>query len=410
MGRLLKPLNQPHRVLLIISGGIAAYKSLELIRLLRKDGIVVRCVLTRAAEQFVTPLSVAALSGEKIYQDLFDLTDETEMGHISLSRWADVILVAPATAHVMARAAQGLADDLATTLLLATDAPILMAPAMNVRMWDHTATVRNRTLLKADGVTFIGPDSGDMACGEYGPGRLAEPEEIVAGVQAFLASQSQQGILTGRHILVTAGPTFEPLDPVRGLTNRSSGKQGYLIAGALADHGARVTLVSGPTALATPSGVTRVDVETALEMQAAVTAALPADVAICVAAVADWRPVTLAADKLKKTDPSAEAVIRLTENPDILAGLAQHPDLRPRLVIGFAAETTDVEAHARAKLLRKGCDALIANNVREGVFGTDQNRVALVTKEALSWWPATTKAAIARSLAEYVVEVLNAQS
>ncbi len=407
MVRLFKPASQPPRVLLIISGGIAAYKSLEIIRLLRKTGIEVRCVLTRAAEQFVTPLAVAALSGEKVYQHLFDLTDETEMGHISLSRWADVILVAPATAHLMARAAQGMADDLATTLLLATDAPVLMAPAMNVRMWDHPATVRNRAQLEADGVTFIGPDSGDMACGEYGPGRLPEPEDIVAGVQAFLASQRQQGILSGRHVLVTAGPTFEPLDPVRGLTNRSSGKQGYLIAEALAHLGARVTLVSGPTALATPRGVNRVDVETAIDMQAAVNAALPVDVAICVAAVADWRPVTLASDKLKKTDPGAEAVIRLTENPDILAGLAQHPDHRPRLVIGFAAETTDVEAHARAKLLRKGCDALIANNVREGVFGTDQNRVALVTKESLNWWPARTKAEVANALADYVTQALN---
>jgi phosphopantothenoylcysteine decarboxylase/phosphopantothenate--cysteine ligase len=270
--------------------------------------------------------------------------------------------------------------------------------------------LRNRIQLEADGVHFIGPDNGDMACGEYGPGRLAEPEAIFAGVQAFLTSVSAAGSLAGRHALVTAGPTFEPLDPVRGLTNRSSGKQGYLIAEALAARGARVTLVSGPTALATPRGVTRVDVETAVEMQDAVQAALPADVAICVAAVADWRPISLASDKLKKSEPGAETVIRLTENPDILAGLARHPLQRPQLVIGFAAETHDVEAHARAKLLRKGCDALIANNVREGVFGTDHNRVALVTKETLSWWPDTTKATIATRLSDYVGAALNPET
>jgi phosphopantothenoylcysteine decarboxylase/phosphopantothenate--cysteine ligase len=391
------------RVLLIVSGGIAAYKAPELVRLLRKSGREVRCVVTRAAEQFVTPLTLAALSGDRVYQDLFSLTDEHEMGHIELSRDADLLVVAPATADLMAKAAGGLCDDLASTVLLATDKPVLMAPAMNVRMWAHPATQRNLARLKADGVGVIGPDAGEMACGEYGPGRMAEPEAIFEAIQAALAGAAGRP-LSGRRALVTAGPTFEPVDPVRGLTNRSSGKQGYAVAQALAALGAEVTLVSGPTALSAPPGVTRIEVETAVQMDAACRAALPADVAVCVAAVADWRPEKVSELKVKKN--GGPATVKLVETPDILAGLSRPGPARPRLVIGFAAETDHVEAHAREKLDRKGCDWIVANDVAHGVFGADETAVALITRDGVETWAPDTKTAVARRLALKIAEAL----
>ena len=334
------------RVLLIVGGGVAAYKALELVRLLRKAGVGVRPILTRGGSRFVTPLALAALAEDKVYEEIFSLTDEAEMGHIELSRSADLVVVAPATAHLMARAAGGLADDLATTTLLATDKPVLMAPAMNVRMWLHPATQRNLQRLRDDGVLFVGPDEGAMACGEYGPGRLAEPPQIFEAIMAALDGVAARP-LVGRHVLVTAGPTVEPIDPVRLLTNRSSGRQGYAIAEALARLGARVTLVSGPTGLTAPPGVDRIDVESARDMLAASQAALPADAAVFVAAVADWRPDEVFGVKLKKGKEGPPA-IRLVENPDILATLAAGGPARPRLVVGFAAETNDVETHARA--------------------------------------------------------------
>lgn len=336
------------RVLLIVGGGIAAYKCLELVRLLRKSGIAVRCILTKGGEAFVTPLSLAALSEDRVYQELFSLTDEAEMGHIQLSRSADLVVVAPATADLMARAANGLANDLATTTLLATDKPVLMAPAMNVRMWNHPATQRNVATLAGDGISFVGPDEGAMACGEFGPGRMAEPAAIfVAIMERFTREQVSDLPLKGRRALITAGPTVEPIDPVRLITNRSSGKQGFAIAQALSALGAEVTLVAGPVALPTPPGVRRIDVETAIQMQAACQTALPADVAICVAAVADWRPAEKGTLKIKK-GPDGPPAINLIENPDILAGLANSGPNRPKLVIGFAAETNDVEAHSAA--------------------------------------------------------------
>ena len=339
------------RVLLIVGGGIAAYKALELTRLLRKAGVAVRPILTASGAHFVTPLSLSALAEDAVRTDLFSLGDEAEMGHIQLSRSADLVVVAPATADLMAKAANGLADDLASTTLLATDKPVLMAPAMNVRMWRHPATRRNVATLTNDGVAFVGPDDGAMACGEVGPGRMAEPEVIFAAILSALESAARPRPLAGRHVLVTAGPTAEPIDPVRVLTNRSSGKQGYAIAGALAELGARVTLVSGPVALAAPAGVDRIKVETAREMQAACVSALPADAAVCVAAVSDWRPDAGFAVKLKKGHDGPPAVA-LVENPDILAGLAAAGPDRPALVVGFAAETNDLEANARAKLAR----------------------------------------------------------
>jgi phosphopantothenoylcysteine decarboxylase/phosphopantothenate--cysteine ligase len=406
------------RVLLIIGGGIAAYKSLELVRLLRKGGIAVRAVLTRAGENFVTPLSLAALTEDKVYQDLFSLTDEHEMGHIELSREADLLVVAPATANLLAKMAAGLADDLASTVLLATDKAVLAAPAMNVRMWLHPATQHNVDQLKADGIGFIGPDEGDMACGEFGPGRMAEPAAIFEAIRQALgkpaeappqiapasAAPGESGPLTGKRVLVTAGPTFEPIDPVRGLTNRSSGKQGYAIAQALAALGAEVTLVSGPTALAAPAGVTRVDVETAVEMEAACRAALPVEAAICVAAVADWRPESPSALKVKKN--GGPATMRLIENPDILAGLAKRGPQRPRLVVGFAAETDKVETNARDKLTKKGCDLIVANDVSAGVFGEDANTVTLVAKGGVERWERASKAEVARRLALKIAEGL----
>jgi phosphopantothenoylcysteine decarboxylase/phosphopantothenate--cysteine ligase len=395
---------QPKSVLLIVGGGVAAYKALELVRLLKKAGVGVRTVLTRAGAEFVTPLSLASLSQEKVHQDLFSLTDEQEMGHIELSRSADLIVVAPATADLMAKAAHGLANDLASTLLLATDTPVLMAPAMNVRMWEHPATVRNLTQLADDGVSFVGPDEGDMACGEFGYGRLAEPQVIFEAIQAALETGPVDGPLKSRRILVTAGPTFEPIDPVRGLTNRSSGKQGYEVAAALAALGAEVVLVSGPTALKVPRGVTRVDVETAVEMEAACRAALPVEAAVCVAAVADWRPEGVSDIKVKKN--GGAAAVRLIENPDILAGLSAKGPKRPRLVVGFAAETNDVERYARDKLVRKGCDWMVANDVSAGVFGAEANTVMLVTKAGVERWEKTSKAEIGRRLAEKIAESL----
>ena len=389
------------RVLLIVGGGIAAYKALELTRLLRAADVAVRPILTAAGAKFVTPLSLAALAEDEVRGDLFAL-DETKMGHIELSRSADLVVVVPATADLMAKAANGLADDLASTTLLATDKPVLMAPAMNVRMWEHAATRRNLATLIADGVTMIGPDDGAMACGEFGPGRMASPETIRDAILQALAG----GPLAGRHILITAGPTAEPIDPVRVLTNRSSGKQGFAIAAALADMGARVTLVSGPVSLPTPRGVQRVDVETALEMQAACEAALPAEAAICVAAVSDWRPDAAFKVKLKKGHDGPPAVT-LVENPDILAGLAAAGSRRPRLVVGFAAETNDLEAHARAKLARKGCDWIIANDVAGGaVMGEDDNEVLMITPGATDRWPKSTKAEVARRIAAKVAEAL----
>ncbi len=402
------------RVLLIVGGGVAAFKALELARLLRRRGVAVRPLLTRAGAQFVTPLSLSALCEDKVYADLWSLTDEAEMGHIELSRSADLVVVAPATADLMAKAANGLADDLASTTLLATDKPVLMAPAMNVRMWSHPATVRNLARLRAAGVRFVGPAEGAMACGEFGEGRLAEPEAIADAVMGLLGEGVdptphvlQGRPLEGRRVLVTAGPTREAIDPVRYLTNHSSGKQGYAIADALARLGAEVTLVSGPTALAAPAGVRRVDVQSARDMQAACEAALPVDATVLVAAVADWRPEQVAGAKLKKAQAAAPEPIRLVENPDILAGLSAPGPHRPRLVVGFAAETDEVEANARAKLARKGCDWLLANDVsRPGVFGGEDNAVMLVTREGSEAWPEASKAAVAERLAARIAEAL----
>jgi phosphopantothenoylcysteine decarboxylase/phosphopantothenate--cysteine ligase len=388
------------RVLLIVGGGIAAYKALELVRLLRKAGVAVRPILTKAGAQFVTPLSLGALAEDKVYADLFSLTDEAEMGHIELSRSADLVVVAPATADLMAKAANGHAGDLASTTLLATDKTVLMAPAMNVRMWQHAATRRNLAQLTADGVRFVGPDEGAMACGEYGPGRMAEPAAIFQAILGLLQSARP---LAGRRAIVTAGPTAEPIDPVRVITNRSSGKQGYAIAAALAALGADVVLVSGPTALPAPAGVKRVQVETADEMLIACEAALPADIAVCVAAVADWRPVTAGGTKIKK-GAAGPPPITLTETPDILATLAKD-QRRPRLVIGFAAETNDVEANAQAKLRKKGCDWIVANDVSiAGTMGGDANAVAIVTARGVERWERAPKAEVARRLAARIAE------
>lgn len=389
------------KVLLIVGGGVAAYKALELVRLMRKDGIEVRAILTKGGAQFVTPLSLAALTENPVHDDLFSLTSETEMGHIALSRWADLIVVAPATADLMAKAAAGLADDLASTTLLATDAPVLMAPAMNVRMWEHPATRRSRERLTADGIGFVGPDEGEMACGEYGEGRLAEPEAILAEIRLRLGGERD---LQGVRALVTAGPTLEPIDPVRFLSNRSSGKQGYAIARALASRGAEVTLVSGPTALSAPPGIRRVEVETAEEMLAACRDALPADVLVMTAAVADWRPAETAPEKLK--DKAERTALDLRANPDILAALADGPN-RPRLVIGFAAETTGLEANARAKLERKGCDWIVANDVGgTGVMGGDHNTVSILDAGGLEAWPRLSKDEVAGRLAERIARAV----
>jgi phosphopantothenoylcysteine decarboxylase/phosphopantothenate--cysteine ligase len=393
------------RVLLIVGGGIAAYKALELTRLLRKAGVAVRPILTAAGAQFVTPLSLSALAEDRVYSELFSLTDEAEMGHIELSRSADLVVVAPATADLMAKAAHGLAGDLASTTLLATDKPVLMAPAMNVRMWEHAATQRNLATLQSDGVSFVGPDEGAMACGEFGAGRMAEPQAIFDAAMAMLEGPRGRP-LAGKHVLVTAGPTAEALDPVRLLTNRSSGRQGFAIAAGLAALGARVTLVAGPVSLPTPSGVKRVDVESAREMLAACEAALPADAAVCVAAVADWRPDEAFGIKLKKGKDGPPA-LRLVENPDILATLATDNPRRPKLVVGFAAETNDVEAHARAKLARKNCDWIIANDVTEpGVMGGGENAVLLISKAGVERWDRDVKEAVGARLAARIAEAL----
>ena len=392
------------KVLLIVGGGIAAYKACEIVRGLRKAGHGVRCVLTEGGAHFVTPMTLAALSESQVFTTLWDLKDEAEMGHIQLSREADLIVVAPATADLMARMAAGIADDLATTLLLATDTPVLAAPAMNVRMWVHPATQRNVATLRDDGVTVMEPDEGAMACGEYGPGRLPEPPAILARIEAMLGGSAAPCPLAGRHVIVTAGPTHEPIDPVRYIANRSSGKQGFAIAGALAALGARVTLVAGPVALETPPGVTRVDVETAREMAAAVDAALPADAAVMVAAVADWRSEDAAAQKIKKGEAGAP-VLRLAENPDILTAVAQGPR-RPRLVVGFAAETERVVEHATAKRARKGADWIVANDVSGDVMGGDRNTVHVVTAEGVDTWAELPKDEVARRLAARVAAVL----
>ena len=396
---------QGRRILLIVGGGVAAYKALELVRLLAKAGASISPVLTRAGAEFVTPLSLSALAGEQVRQDLFTLTDEAQMGHIELSRAADLVVAAPATADLIGKAAAGLGDDLASTLLLATDKRVLMAPAMNVRMWLHPAVQANVETLRRRGALFVGPGEGEMACGEYGPGRLAEPPQILAAIEDALDGPSGRP-LAGRRALVTAGPTAEPLDPVRVLTNRSSGKQGYAIAEALSELGCEVTLVSGPTALAPPPGVARVDVETAAQMLEACQAALPADVAVFVAAVADWRPETVAPRKIKKNG-SGPPEIRLVENPDILALLSQPGPRRPRLVIGFAAETGDLEAKARQKLAAKGCDWIVANDVSDpNVVGGAENAVTLIDSQGADAWPKASKTAIARKLAHRIAEAL----
>jgi phosphopantothenoylcysteine decarboxylase/phosphopantothenate--cysteine ligase len=395
------------KILLIVGGGIAAYKALELVRLLKKGGAEVMSVLTAAGAAFVTPMSLAALTGHPVRSELFMPDDETAMGHIELSRWADLVVVAPATAGLIARAANGMADDLASTTLLATDKRVLLAPAMNVRMWLHPAVQANMARLKAfdgfHGVAVVGPDEGEMACGEFGPGRMAEPAAILTAIEGLLAGPDGRP-LSGRRAVVTAGPTFEPIDPVRGLTNRSSGKQGYAIAEALARLGAQVTLVSGPVALAAPVGVERVWVETAREMQAAVAAALPADIAVMSAAVADWRVDGVASGKIKKA-PGGPPSLSLIENPDILAGISAPGKKRPKLVVGFAAETTDLEANARSKLSRKGCDWIVGNDVSDDVFGADGNTVTLFTRTgSTETWPRQSKAEVARKLAARIAD------
>ncbi|KAF0182894.1 MAG: bifunctional phosphopantothenoylcysteine decarboxylase/phosphopantothenate--cysteine ligase CoaBC [Hyphomonadaceae bacterium] len=393
------------RVLLVIGGGIAAYKSLELIRLLAKSGVRTRAIVTNAASHFVTPLSVGSLTEDKVYGDLFSLTDEAEMGHIQLSRSADLVVVAPATADLMAKVAHGLANDLASTALLATDKPVLMAPAMNVRMWLNAATQRNRARLAADGVQFIGPDDGAMACGEFGPGRMAEPQAIHDAILAFYDQRAIGQPLAGRKVLVTAGPTLEQIDPVRFISNRSSGKQGFAIAEALARLGAHVRLVSGPVALADPFGVDIVRVESAEQMLAACEAALPADAAVCVAAVADWRPESTASKKIKK-GADGPPPISLSENPDILATLSKKKSKRPRLVVGFAAETNDVEAHAKQKLAKKGCDWIVANDVSGDVMGGDSNQVMIIRADGVERWPEMAKTAVAGKLAAEIAAAL----
>ena len=390
-------------ILLIIGGGIAAFKSLDLIRRLREGGATVTPVLTRAGEEFVTPLSVSALAGQKLYRDLFDLGDEAEMGHIQLSRVADLVVVAPATADLMAKMAGGLANDLASTLLLATDKPVMIVPAMNVRMWNHAATQRNLDTLRGDGVAVIGPDEGDMACGEYGPGRMAEPLEIVAAVDAHFGN----GRLKGKRILVTSGPTHEPIDPVRYIANRSSGAQGTAIASALRDLGADVVFVTGPADVAPPMGVEVVRVQTAVQMQQAVEAALPVDVGVFAAAVADWRVTSASDRKLKKTQDGLP-VLGFTENPDILKTVSHMGAGRPKLVVGFAAETNDVVANATAKRLRKGCDWIVANDVSPGtgIMGGAENAVVLITHDNVESWPRMGKDQVAQKLALRISQAL----
>lgn len=393
------------RILLIIGGGIAAYRSLELIRRLKERGPSVRVVMTQAAQQFVTPLAAQALSGERVFTDLFDQSQEFDVGHIRLARDCDLIIVAPATANLMAKAAHGLADDLASTILLATDKPVLMAPAMNPHMWANAATQQNFAALRARGLNFAGPNEGEMAeRGERGLGRMAEPEEIRDAALALLEPAKP---LAGKRALVTAGPTLEAIDPVRFLSNRSSGKQGYAIAAALADLGAEVTLLSGPTALAAPANVKLVQIESARDMLAASEAALPVDVAVMVAAVADWRPAHVAKKKIKKAKAEAPPQIELEENPDILKTLAKKAKKRPALLIGFAAETNDVEENARAKIAKKGADWIVANDVSGDVMGGAENQVMLITRDSAETWPRMSKDAVARKLAERIASTLS---
>ncbi len=420
------------RILLIVAGGIAAYKALELVRLLKRQGVAVRAVMTQSATEFVTPLSMGVMTEDQVYGDMFDLKEEREIGHIQLSRQADLIVICPATANILAKMAAGIADDLATTILLATDKPVLAVPAMNVRMWNHPATQRNLKQLRADGVTIMDPDEGAMACGEFGPGRLPEPPAVAERICAMLgqgfdatltsgrapspkagatALESQPDFadinhrpLFGKRVLVTAGPTHEAIDPVRYIANRSSGRQGFAIAAAAADMGAEVILVAGPVHLVTPPGVIRIDVETALEMQAEVEKALPVDVAIMVAAVADWRAVDAPGQKIKK-DGKDIPPLALTENPDILASLARHKQ-RPKLLIGFAAETEKIVEHATAKLAKKGCDWIVANDVSGDVMGGANNAFHVVTKDGVESWPDSPKDVIARKLIEKVADEL----
>ncbi len=391
------------RILLIIGGGIAAYKALDLIRRLRERGASVTPVLTRAAEEFVTPLSVSALAGEKVYRDLFDLTDEAEMGHIQLSRSADLIVVAPATADLMGKMAAGLANDLASTLLMATDAPVLCAPAMNVRMWEHPATRRNHAWLQDNGVRFVGPNEGDMACGEFGPGRMSEPLEIVAAIENMLGG----GPLQGKRVIVTSGPTHEPIDPVRYIANRSSGAQGAAVARALVQLGAEVIFVTGPADVPPPDGVQVVRVETAQQMSDAVDAALPVDAGVFAAAVADWRVASASDRKLKKSRDGLP-VLEFAENPDILKRVSNVGEGRPRLVVGFAAETNDVVENATAKRTRKGCDWIVANDVSPGtgIMGGSENAVVLISDDGAEEWPRMGKDAVADRLAQKIAEAL----
>jgi len=399
---------QSKQVLLIVSGGIAAIKIPELIRRIREQGANVRCVLTKGGEQFVTPLSLAALSEDKVYGDLFSLTDEHEMGHINLSRDADVLMVAPASADLMAKMAAGLADDLASTVLLATDKPVICVPSMNVRMWEHAATQANVETLKSRGVIMVGPTEGDMACGEFGMGRMVEPSEIVDALKTFFGDTAKP--LHGRHAVVTSGPTYEAIDPVRYIANRSSGKQGHAIATALAALGCRTTLVTGPTQLADPAGCTVVHIESARDMLAAVNAALPCDIAVCAAAVADWRSADAPTQKIKKQAGTPPPALEMVENPDILGILSEAGNKRPALVIGFAAETNDIQENARAKRHRKGCDWIVANDVSPatGTFAGDDNTVHLITAEGAEDWPKMTKAKVASQLAARIAQYFEA--
>ena len=420
------------RVLLIVSGGIAAYKALELVRLLKRQSVAVRAVMTKSAAEFVTPLSMGVMTEDQVYGDMFDLKEEREIGHIQLSRQADLVVICPATANILAKMAAGIADDLATTILLATDKPVLAVPAMNVRMWNHPATQRNLAQLRADGVHIMNPDEGAMACGEFGPGRLPEPPAVAEQICSMLGVPFNTQLASGRspttmpsampltaqpdfadvdhrplfgkRVLVTAGPTHEAIDPVRYIANRSSGRQGFAIAAAAADLGAEVILIAGPVHLPTPPGVLRIDVETALEMQAAVENALPVDAAIMVAAVADWRAAQAPDQKIKK-DGNAIPPLALTENPDILASLAMHKQ-RPKLVIGFAAETENIIAHAQAKLAKKGCDWIVANDVSGDVMGGENNAFHIVTKAGVDSWLESPKDVIARKLMEKVADEL----
>jgi phosphopantothenoylcysteine decarboxylase/phosphopantothenate--cysteine ligase len=392
------------KILLIIGGGIAAYKSLGLIRRLRDAGATVTPVLTRAAEEFVTPLSTSALAAQKVYRDLFDLTDEAEMGHIELSRAADLVVVAPATADLMAKMANGMANDLASTLLMATDKPVLIAPAMNVRMWQHPATQRNLAVLQRDGILVVGPDDGNMACGEFGPGRMSEVPDIIGAASAALA----RGPLAGKHIIVTSGPTHEPIDPVRFIANRSSGAQGTALAVALRDLGANVSFVTGPATVPRPNGVKIIEVQTAAQMHTAVRDALPADAAVFAAAVADWHVLNATDAKIKKSADGALPSLSFAENPDILATVSQLSTGRPPLVVGFAAETSDVVDNAKGKLVRKGCDWIVANDVslQTGIMGGTENKIHLVTANGVEDWPRLTKVETARRLAVRIADTL----